>query len=115
MANRYWYYYLHTNGDIIGKSPYVVESDPDYFRSDFVRTYWKINLDDRSHAWTLCIEALDLGANEDRIKELIDKWGLTIDDSTEYLSRVKPSKEFNEKFFNFMETFYGLSEEDYYK
>lgn len=42
---RNWYYYLHVNGQLIGKNPIVVESDPEYFNSKFVRKHWKIDMD----------------------------------------------------------------------
>ena len=34
---KHWYFYLHTNGDVIGKNPACVESDPEYFNSPFVK------------------------------------------------------------------------------
>ncbi len=42
---RNWYYYLHVNGQLIGKNPIVVESDPEYFNSKFVVKYWKIDME----------------------------------------------------------------------
>ena len=40
-----YYVYLHVNGDVIGKSAYVVESDgaENYFEGDLVVKYWDIN------------------------------------------------------------------------
>ena len=38
-----WYYYLHTNGDVIGKNPFVVEADSQYFNSPFVVKFWFVN------------------------------------------------------------------------
>ena len=88
-----WYYYLHTNGDLIGKPPIVVDSDPEYFNSPFVDKVWCIDLDDRLSVWDFIIEACNLGANKDRIKELSEKWKLTSDDLPEYLLRVKEPSE----------------------
>ena len=85
------YYYLHTNGNLIYKSSFVVESDPEYFSSPFVKKYWKIKFSDRKDAWTLIIEALALGANINKIKELADKWHLDFNDSVEFVSRIKPN------------------------
>ena len=82
-----WYYYLHTNGDLISKNPVVVESDPSYFDSPFVKNVWNINLHNRADAWKLCIESLALGAKVDRVKELTDKWELTKKDLPNYLER----------------------------
>ena len=43
---REWYFYLHSNGSVIGKNPVVVDSDKEYFNSDFVKKTWKVDLDD---------------------------------------------------------------------
>ena len=53
-----WYYYLHTNGDLIGKNPAVVDGDPEYFDSSFVRRVWCIDTESRLDAWRVLIEAL---------------------------------------------------------
>lgn len=82
------YYYLHTNGDLIHKSVAVVESDPSYFDSPFVKKVWTIETEDRGSLWILLIEALSLGANNDRIKELQTKWGITNEDAQEFVSRA---------------------------
>jgi len=89
---RYWYYYLHENGDIIGKNPVVVDSDSEYFNSPFVKKVWKIDLDNRSNAWMLVLEALALDARLDRVKELVEKWKLTKEDMLEYMVREIPTK-----------------------
>lgn len=36
------YYYLHSNSQIIWKPKIVVEMDPEYFNSDMVVKYWKV-------------------------------------------------------------------------
>ena len=36
------YYYLHVNGSVIWKPKIVVESDPQYFESNMVVSYWKV-------------------------------------------------------------------------
>lgn len=88
-----WYYYLHANGELISKSPAAVESDPDYFKSDFVKKHWKIDLENRVDAWILILEALDGGANVERCQALAEKWGLTRDESLVYLDAHKPTIE----------------------
>ncbi len=82
------YYYLHTNGDLIYKPAICLETDPDYFVSDFVRETWAFVTDRRECAWTILIEASVLGANEDRIKELKEKWGCTDEDAPKYAERM---------------------------
>lgn len=36
------YYYLHVNEQIIWKPKIVVEMDPEYFNSDMVIKFWKV-------------------------------------------------------------------------
>lgn len=76
------YYYLHTDGDLIFKK-FRPEAD-----SDFVRRVWQVFHEDRECAWIICIEALLLGANKNRVKELQVKWGLTNDDALEFARRM---------------------------
>lgn len=78
---KWWYYYLHTNGDIIGKNPTVVDSDPNYFDGDFVRKIWRIDTENRAHAWNLILDAVEMNANPKRVAELIEKWRITKEDA----------------------------------
>lgn len=84
-----WLYYLHTNGDLIGKNPIVLD-DPDYFDSDFVRTWWTVETTDRGTLYPMIFTALAMGANKERIKELATKWAMTEHDTFEYLIRYSP-------------------------
>jgi hypothetical protein len=88
MENKTWYYYLHTNGDLIGKNPIVVDSDPEYFNSPFVSRFWRIDLTDRRDAWVLILESLSYGVRLDRIKELVDKWKLDEKDLLKFLLTI---------------------------
>ena len=97
------YYYLHTNGDLIWKPAIVVDSEPEYFKSPFVKCYWSIETEDRGDAWTLVIEALARGARIERIKELATKWKLTAKDLKEYIVRnARPNEEQKEGMGNFI-------------
>jgi len=82
-----WFYYLHVNGDLIGKNPLVADRDPTYFDSPFVRAHWLMDTDDRSTAWSLLIEALDLAAGVARVKDLAAQWGCNLEDLPHYLIR----------------------------
>ena len=86
-----WYYYLHTNGDLIGKHPIVVDGDASYFDSDFVQKVWCIDTDERGDCWKLLLEALAKGADIGRIKELAEKWKMDKADSIEMLKQLKPN------------------------
>jgi len=89
---KIWYYYLHTNGDLIAKPPIVVESDSSYFDSPFVKKVWKLDLTDRADAWKIVLEALGLGCRLDRATELAKHWNLTYEDSLEMLTRISPNE-----------------------
>jgi len=79
------YCYLHTNGDLIFKRKMVVDGDPEYFDSDFVRAVWEVDPSERLGAWRLLVEATEMGANEARIKELAGRWSITMKDLPNYL------------------------------
>ena len=102
-----WYYYLHTNGDLIGKNPAVVDSDPFYFDSDFVKKTWKIDTEDRGSCWTMLLEALALGACIDRVKELAEKWKCDKADSVEMIVRIKPTNRLRKGITIFVEKILG--------
>jgi hypothetical protein len=74
------YYYLHTNGDLIHKPKIVVDADPDYFDSPFVRKYWQIDTEDRTTAYIFLIDAAAMGARKQRVDELKEKWRITDED-----------------------------------
>lgn len=77
--SAHWYY-LHTNGDLIHKN-YL--PDP----SDFTVKTWRLDLEDRCSAWNILLDALSLGADRERVKELAKKWRCTAEDFTQFLSR----------------------------
>jgi len=41
-----FYIYLHTNGSLIQKVKFVVDSDPSYFDSPFVVNHWLVSSDE---------------------------------------------------------------------
>lgn len=88
-----WYYYLHTNGDLIGKNPVAVDSDPSYFDSPFVKRWWLVDTEDRGTGWRMLTEALANGAELRRAAELVTKWEFTKEDSFEFVTRVDPTPE----------------------
>lgn len=81
------WYYLHTDGNMIYKRD--ADNLPFDFRdSDFVVSFWPLNLSDREGAWRILIEGLAAGANTARINDLAKKWGCTNDDAMIYARRV---------------------------
>lgn len=109
------YYYLHTNGSMIYKNAFAVESDPNYFDSDFVKKYWRFNSESRRDAWTMVLEGLALGMDRTRARELVDKWGLTFDDCMEMLSRVQPTALMKDGILIFAKEFLNQDEETFWE
>lgn len=107
-----WYYYLHTNGDLIGKNPVVVDSDPEYFDSPFVRTVWRVT--DRGSMWKMILEALAKGARTDRVKELAAKWKMDFDDSMKFLARFEPQDIHKEGMEKFVGLIFGMEADEYW-
>lgn len=108
------YYYLHTNGELISKPDSVTQYDLSYFDSPFVQKVWKLDESDRATAWKFILEALSMGCNMDRAKELSSKWGLTFEDSKQFLLRVKPENQLKEGLDIFITKILGMELEDYW-
>jgi len=68
MNKSPFYYYLHTNGELIYKPAMVVETDPEYFNSPFVRKVFHITC--RKDALRMLLECKKSGANAECIKRL---------------------------------------------
>jgi hypothetical protein len=110
-----WYYYLHTNGDLIGKNP-AYTSEADFTESDFVKTFWLIETDDRADAWRVVLEALARGARVDRVRELAEKWGLSKTDAFEMMVRNgKPPDLLREGLERFINDILRMTDEAFYK
>jgi len=108
-----WYYYLHTNGNLIYRNPAVVDSDPDYFDSPFVKKVWKINAENREDAWTMILEALVLGARIESVQNLAGIWKLTFEDSIEMIQRIKPDENLKKGFEMFLSKILNLTWDQY--
>jgi hypothetical protein len=86
MSIQGWYY-LHTNGDLIYKRDYDGTA-ADIRESDFARSLWPMDPEDRAGAWRLLVEAKAAGAKPDRVTELAAKWGCTDDDGLIYAEHI---------------------------
>jgi len=75
------YYYLHTDGDLIYKPSSVIDHDPSYFDSDFVKRVWPFKSEERESAYIMLIDAQAMGAKVERITELRMKWAMTEEDT----------------------------------
>lgn len=110
-----WYYYLHTNGNLIGKNPVVVDSDAGYFDSPFVKHVWKIDLSKRATLYEMMFEALGMGANVPRVKELAEKNKCDYDDSLVAISCIKPNDMMRRGISIFIKEVLGMEVDEYWK
>ena len=81
------WYYLHKNGSLIYKRE-LGTTAADIRESPFARAMWPCDPEDREMGWSLLVEALALGADKERIKELAEKWHCTDEDGRVYAERV---------------------------
>ncbi len=81
------WYYLHTNNDLIYKRE-LGGTAADIRESDFARSMWPLDPEDRAGAWRILVEAKSLGATDARIKELAAKWGCDDADAAIYAEHV---------------------------
>lgn len=87
MSEIIGWYYLHVNGSLIYKRE-LGGTAADIRESDFAKSMWPIDPSDRETAWRILVEALSLGVNHTRIKELADKWQCDDEDADVYALRV---------------------------
>lgn len=106
-----WAYYLHTNGDIIGKNPITFND----IEGDLVVKKWLIDTTNRIDVWILIIEALALNGSLERIKELSTKWKLDYKDSLEFITRTEPTEILKEGFDKFVRLILGFENYDAYE
>ena len=81
------WYYLHTNGEVIYKHD-LDGTAADIRESDFARGMWPLHPENREDAWTILVESLAAGANEQRIRELSEKWHCDDEDAQVYAERI---------------------------
>jgi hypothetical protein len=86
MSIQGWYY-LHTNGNVIYKRE-LGGTAADIRDSDFARSMWPFDPSDRECVWRICIEALALGADAERVHDLAELWHCDNDDAAVYARRV---------------------------
>lgn len=103
------FYYLHENGDLIHKN-----FEPEQEAGGFVKKVWKVDVSNRACGWGIVLEALALGANLERVKELSTKWGLTFDDSVEFIARVTPTNLMRDGLEIFIEKVLSMESDDYW-
>jgi len=81
------WYYLHTNGDLIYKRE-LGGTAADIRESDFAKSMWPFDPEDRAGAWRILVEAKSLGAIDTRVKELAGKWGCNDADAAHYAEHI---------------------------
>ena len=115
-----WYYYLHENGNLLGKNPVVVDDevlgDASYFDSPFVKNVWLIHTEDRESLWRMLLEALAMGAKVGRVAEIAMQNGCNFRDSLEMLKRLQVAQNdlFRKGMKIFIEKVLEMSEKEYW-
>lgn len=82
------WYYLHINGELIYKRNIDNGILADMQESDFVRAIWSVDSTDRENAWNILVEALSLGAKQEKVRELALKWNCNNTDADVYAERI---------------------------
>lgn len=82
------YYYLHQNADLIWKRYLDGGQVADFRESPFVIQFWPFDPEDRETVWRILVEALALGAKEQRIEVLADHWACDDIDAQRYAERI---------------------------
>jgi len=78
-----WIYYLHENGSLIGKNPIVVEYDPSYFDSPFVKyVFLDIDIDDQTSIAEFLRKAHEKGANKSDIIKIAKEYNIYYNEIT---------------------------------
>lgn len=83
------YYYLHQNGTLLWKPAIVVDADPHYFESPFVKTVWRVDRQDgggRARFWIILLEALVKGLSQEGAWSFIHRYNLDLEDMSRFLA-----------------------------
>ena len=89
------YYYLHINGDLIWKPATVVDSDPGYFDSPFIKKVWELDTENRQTLIEMLVEAKKESITRpERIKE-IEKNSNVTEKDYECWQRIKNGEDYN--------------------
>ena len=81
------WYYLHTNGELIYKRNFD-GTEADIRESSFSRALWPVDPSDRAGGWTILVEALAAGANEQFVMDRAEQWNCDDEDARIYAERV---------------------------
>ena len=86
-----WYYYLHTNGELIAKVAHVVEPNvAEYFEGGFVVKYWLV--EDRFSLMRMLVQAKKLGARESSITSIEKNQNVVHADYIRFMSEFTADK-----------------------
>lgn len=85
-GNNYCWFYLHTNGSLISKPKEY--NYRDFEGSDFVKCYWKVDLENRADAYNLLCSALLAGANQTEVDTIAAKWNMNDHDAQIFIEKA---------------------------
>lgn len=107
-GGEHWYY-LHTNGELIHKRTWPGDDN-----SPFVCRIWRCDPTSRENAWTIIVEALTLGANVARIRELAAHWNCNAVDLIEFIRRAKPTDELRDGVHKFIDQILRIDPDEFW-
>jgi len=82
MGIQGWYY-LHDNGDLIYRLE-MGATEQEIRKADFACAMWPYDPGNREGIWSMLVEALSLGANAGRIRDLAAQWNCNEADARRY-------------------------------
>lgn len=105
------YAILHADGGIL-----ITSHDPYGMTGGaFSRQIWTLRPTDRATAWKCLLEALALGCDLDRAKQLAEQWGCTPRDLVEYMLRTRlPSRQLQDGVQRYLADIAGVAPEEWF-
>lgn len=77
------FYYLHRETKQL-----IYKHEHYQFEGDLVEKVWPVNFADRRDAWRVVLEGAALGARDEDIMQLSERWSLTFEDCIEMMLRT---------------------------
>lgn len=90
-----FYYYLHSNGQLMHLSQKSLDQKPDFLKLKFVQFHWEVDTNNRNSIMIMLLQAEALNVDKNRINALKKLYAITDKDLFNYI--IKAELEFCEK------------------
>lgn len=84
-----FYYYLHSNGQLMHLSQKSLDQKPDFLKLKFVQFHWKLDTNDRNSIMIMLLQAEALNVDKKRIYALMKLYEITDEDLSNYVAKAK--------------------------